>query len=154
MPAAAALIGPATLAKKEHIMITTEDIDALGKAKVIDRDGDKVGTVGRVYVSDDGAQPLFVTVHTGLFGTHESFVPLQGADFTHGELQVGYDKATIKDAPHIDVDGDISEDEQSSIFDYYDGTAGGAASEWGTAPSGLIDDTATGRLDDEDVVKS
>jgi uncharacterized protein (TIGR02271 family) len=136
--------------QQEITMISTNDIDALAKAKVVDRDGDKVGSVGQVYVSDDGAQPLFVTVHTGLFGTNESFVPLQGADFRDGELRVGYDKATIKDAPNIDADGSISDDEQGTIFDYYDGRAGGTASGVGSTPTGLdTDSTATGRLDDD-----
>ncbi|MGT2426075.1 DUF2382 domain-containing protein [Amnibacterium kyonggiense] len=120
-------------------MITTNDVDALGHAKVVDRDGEKVGSVGQVYVSDEGTQPLFVTVRTGLFGANESFVPLSGADFTDGELRVAYDKATIKDAPNIDADGAISEDEQGSIFDYYDGHAGGTASGADGTPSGLTD---------------
>jgi uncharacterized protein (TIGR02271 family) len=128
---------------KENTMISHNDIDAIGKAKVIDRDGDRVGSVGQVYVSDDGAQPLFVTVHTGLFGTNESFVPLQGADFRNGELHVAYDKATIKDAPNVDADGAISDDEQGTIFDYYDGRAGGSASGTGNVPAG-ISDTGTG----------
>jgi uncharacterized protein (TIGR02271 family) len=135
-------------------MITTNDIDALATAKVIDRDGDRVGSVGQVYVSDDGAQPLFVTVNTGLFGTHESFVPLRAADFHDGELRVAYDKATIKSAPKIDADGAISDDEQGTIFDYYDGTAGGAASGTGDVPAGLsdrdTDRTRTDRLGDND----
>ena len=130
-------------------MITTNDIDALTKARVIDRDGDKVGTVGQVYVSDDGSQPLFVTVHTGLFGTNESFVPLQGASFADGDLRVGYDKATIKDAPNIDADGAISEDEQGTIFDYYDGHAGGTPSGTGDTPAGFGDTATTGRLDND-----
>ena len=128
-------------------MISTNDIDAISSAKVIDRDGDKVGSVGQVYVSDDGAQPLFVTVHTGFFGTNESFVPLQGADFTDGELRVAYDKATIKGAPNVDADGAISDDEQGTIFDYYDGHATGTASGVGDAPAGLTDTTSTGRTD-------
>jgi uncharacterized protein (TIGR02271 family) len=122
-------------------MIDSTQIDALAGAKVVDRDGDKVGTVGQVYVSNDGGQPLFITVHTGLFGTNESFVPLQGADFNDGELRVGYDKATIKDAPNIDSDGAISDDEQGTIFDYYDGRAGGAASGVDDVPTGLPDTT-------------
>ncbi len=125
-------------------MISTTDIDAISSAKVIDRDGDKVGSVGQVYVSDDGSQPLFVTVHTGLFGTNESFVPLQSADFYDGELHVAYDKATIKDAPNVDADGAISEDEQGTIFDYYDGHAAGAASGVGNTPAGLGADTGAG----------
>jgi uncharacterized protein (TIGR02271 family) len=129
-------------------MISTNDIDAISTAKVVDRDGDKVGSVGQVYVSDDGAQPLFVTVKTGLFGTNESFVPLQSADFYDGELHVAYDKATIKDAPNIDADGAISDDEQGSIFDYYDGHAGGSASGAGNTPAGLTGTgTTSGRSD-------
>ncbi|MDP9027668.1 MAG: PRC and DUF2382 domain-containing protein [Actinomycetota bacterium] len=130
-------------------MITTNDIDTLVKAKVIDRDGDKVGTVGQVYVSDDGTQPLFVTVHTGLFGTNETFVPLRAADFYDGELHVVYDKATIKDAPHIDADGAISEDETGSIFDYYDAHAGAAAAGAGDARVGRTENTRTGRLEND-----
>ncbi|WP_375407327.1 YsnF/AvaK domain-containing protein [uncultured Amnibacterium sp.] len=135
-------------------MISTNDIDRISTAKVIDRDGDKVGSVGQVYVSDDGAQPLFVTVHTGLFGTSESFVPLQGADFTDGELRVAYDKATIKGAPNVDADGAISDDEQGTIFDYYDGHGAGTASGVGGSPAGLTetDTAATGRLDTEGTV--
>lgn len=119
-------------------MIDQNDIQSLAGAKVIDRNGDRVGGVGQVYVSDDGGQPLFVTVHTGLFGTNESFVPLQGAEFRDGEVHVGYDKATIKDAPNIASDGAISDDEQGTIFDYYDGRAGGVASGVGGAQSGLV----------------
>ena len=117
-------------------MISTNQIDDLAKAKVVDRDGDRVGSVGQVYVSND-SQPLFVTVHTGLFGTNESFVPLEAADFYDGELHVAFDKATIKDAPNIDADGAISDDEQGTIFDYYDGRAGGVPSGSGRAPAGI-----------------
>jgi uncharacterized protein (TIGR02271 family) len=134
---------------KEITMISSTDIDAVSSAKVVDRDGDKVGSVGQVYVSDDGSQPLFVTVHTGLFGNKQSFVPLQGADFHDGELRVAYDKATIKDAPNIDADGAISDDEQGTIFDYYDGRAGGTASGVGTTPSGLDTDSTSTRRDDD-----
>jgi uncharacterized protein (TIGR02271 family) len=129
-------------------MITTTDIDRVIGANAVDRDGDKVGRVGQVYVSDDGAQPLFVTVRTGLFGTHESFVPVQGADFSDGELHLQYDKATIKDAPNIDDDGALTDDEQGSIFDYYDGRAGGRPSGVGGTTAGLGRDTD--RLTDRD----
>ena len=130
-------------------MISINQIDDLAEAKVIDRDGDRVGSVGQVYVSDDGAQPLFVTVHTGLFGANESFVPLHSADFHDGELHVAYDKATIKDAPNVDADGAISDDEQGTIFDYYDGRAGGSASGVGNTSAGIVgtDTGVSGRED-------
>jgi uncharacterized protein (TIGR02271 family) len=124
-------------------MIDNADIDALSDATVQDRDGDRLGTVRQVYVSDEGGRPLFVTVHTGLFGHKESFVPLQDATFSEGVLHVAYDKDTVKGAPSIDADGAISDDEQGTIFDYYDGRAGGAASGVGGTPAGLSNDTGT-----------
>lgn len=130
-------------------MIDQSSIPTLTDAKVVDRDGDRLGTVKQVYVSEDGGQPLFVTVHTGLFGTNETFVPLQSADFADGTLHLAYDKATIKDAPNVDADGEITDDEQGTIFDYYDGRAGGSPSGVDGTPAGFTgtQDT-TGSTDD------
>jgi len=111
-------------------MITTNDIDLVQSAQAVDRDGDRLGDVKQVYISEDGNQPLFVTVHTGLFGTKESFVPLQGADLRDGVLHLAYDK-------NVDADGALTDDEQGSIFDYYDGRAGGAPSGVGGTPAGF-----------------
>jgi uncharacterized protein (TIGR02271 family) len=118
-------------------MVDINDIDALYHSTAVDRDGDRLGRIGQVYVSDDGRQPLFVTVHTGLFGTKQSFVPLQGAALEGETLRVQYDKDTIKGAPNIDDDGHLADDEQASLFDYYDGRAGGSPAGVGGTPSGI-----------------
>ena len=47
--------------------------------KVYTEGGEKVGDVGQIYASDTSQEPTWVTVKTGLFGTAESFVPLEGA---------------------------------------------------------------------------
>ena len=60
-------------------MITRNDLRNLLGATAHDPSGDKIGKVGQVYYDDDTDQPKWITVHTGLFGTNESFVPLQGA---------------------------------------------------------------------------
>jgi uncharacterized protein (TIGR02271 family) len=128
-------------------MVDINDIDTLYSATAVDRDGDKLGKVGQVYVSDDGRQPLFVTVHTGLFGTKQSFVPLQGADLRGDTVTLQYDKDTIKGAPNIDDDGALSDDEQETLFDYYDGRSGGTASGVGTTTAGLGTGVDTDRRD-------
>src|SRR5687768_18524601 len=63
------------------IMLAKEHIDDLlqRNGNVLSADGDKIGSVGQVYADDADGQPTWVTVKTGLFGTSESFVPLQGA---------------------------------------------------------------------------
>ncbi len=71
-------------------------------AEVVDADGAKVGTVTEVFLDDDTDQPKWVSIRTGWFGTNESLVPLQGAQFGDGRIRVQYDKSTIKAAPRSD----------------------------------------------------
>lgn len=96
------------------------DINKLNNATVFDRDGDKIGTVGSVYVKDQTEEPSFVTVKTGLFGTKETFVPVEAAKETADGLQVPYTKAFVKDAPNVDADGHITEAEENEIYRYYE----------------------------------
>jgi hypothetical protein len=80
-------------------MTIRDDLRNLLGATAHDPSGDKIGKVGQVYYDDDTDQPKWITVHTGLFGTKESFVPLQGAQVKGGVVTVGYDKQKIKNAP-------------------------------------------------------
>jgi uncharacterized protein (TIGR02271 family) len=133
-------------------MIDTNNINSVFDAKVIDPDGQKVGTVKQVYVDNTDGHPLFASVSTGLFGTSESFVPLEGADLTGDELRVAYDKDRIKDAPRVDADGDLSDDEQDRIFDHYGlgssttgtDTSAGFGTESTTGTTGTDPDLTTG----------
>lgn len=120
-------------------MITAADVESLSGAQVVERDGQPIGTVGQVFLSEDGQQPLFVTVRVGGRGATESFVPLQSAELRDGTLQVAYDLGTITSAPSLDSDRPITDDEQGTIFDYYDGRAGGSPSGEGATPAGLSD---------------
>ena len=55
----------------------TEAYDFRGRT-LVDRDGEKIGTVDEVYTDQDGGQPEWALVHTGLLGMKKSFVPLRG----------------------------------------------------------------------------
>ena len=59
------------------------DVDALYRATVFDRDGDKIGGVGEVYLDDTTGEPAWVTVNTGLFGLKETFVPPTSYEYPH-----------------------------------------------------------------------
>src|SRR6185295_16923040 len=87
---------------------------------VYDVQGEKLGRVGTVYVNDTSHQPEWVTVQTGLFGHRETFVPLAGAQDGHDGLRVRWSKAKIKDAPRIEADGRLSEQESTGLYRYYD----------------------------------
>lgn len=106
----------------------TLDINRLHGQNVVDQDGDKVGSIGQVYLDDETDRPTFVTVKTGLFGNNETFVPLDMAQNDGDDLRVPYTKDFIKDAPNVDADGHLSEQQQDEIYRYYQldgGRAGG-----------------------------
>jgi sporulation protein YlmC with PRC-barrel domain len=99
--------------------VTPEDIQSLYDAEVVDSEGQKVGAVGQVYLDDDSGRPAWVTAKTGLFGLRETFVPLHGADLAVGEIRVPYTKDFIKDAPNIDGESHLDDDDQQQLFRYY-----------------------------------
>jgi len=100
-------------------MITTEQVQQVIGSTVRGTDGDKIGKVGQVYFDDATGQPAWVTVQTGLFGTKETFVPVDSADVRDGDLTVPYTKDKVKDAPNIDVDQHLSEAEEAELYRYY-----------------------------------
>lgn len=100
-------------------MIDTSTIDRVIGTTAYDSTGDKLGTVGQVYVDTDSGRPLWASVNTGLFGMSESFVPLENASFEGDGLRVAYEKDRVKDAPRVEADREISEEEQSQLWEYY-----------------------------------
>ncbi|SFT63414.1 conserved domain-containing protein [Geodermatophilus amargosae] len=100
-------------------MIGTDNISRVIGQDVYDESGDKIGSASEVYLDDETGQPEWATVRTGLFGTKESFVPLQDADLTNDGLRVRVSKAKVKDAPKIDTDGHLSPQEEQELYRYY-----------------------------------
>jgi uncharacterized protein (TIGR02271 family) len=106
--------------------ITESDLTGLRNGNVVTTSGDKIGSIGQVYLDDQTGDPSFVTANTGLFGTSQSFVPLQGASVRDGDIVVNYDKDTVKNAPRIDDDGKLSPEEEDRLYEYY-GLGGGVS---------------------------
>ncbi|MFD6419275.1 PRC and DUF2382 domain-containing protein [Streptomyces sp. NPDC060194] len=125
------------------------DSEQLDGLTVYDSDGEKVGSVGRVYVDDATGKPDWITVKTGLFGMKESFVPLAGARRVGTDLHVTHTKDSVKDAPKVDADAHLSVAEEEELYRHYGmtdrsaGTLGqGTAGNAGT--TGADGRTATG----------
>jgi hypothetical protein len=100
-------------------MITTTNFGALMGAPVLGPDDEKIGTVGQVFVDPTSGRPNWMTVHTGWFGRSESFVPLDTAEWDHERVHINYGKDFIKDAPRIDTDGALAQDEEDELYRYY-----------------------------------
>jgi uncharacterized protein (TIGR02271 family) len=100
-------------------MVTQDQVQDLIGATAHDRSGNKIGKIGAVYYDDNTGEPKWLTVNTGLFGTGESFVPLQGAEVRDGDVVVGFEKAKVKDAPNVSADKHLSVEEEQELYRYY-----------------------------------
>ena len=85
----------------------------------VDPAGSKVGTVVEVYLSDEGQEPEWFLVDTGLFGTQSSFVPVMGARPTPDALRLAYAKEIVTEAPRVVPDQDLSADEEAQLYRHY-----------------------------------
>jgi uncharacterized protein (TIGR02271 family) len=86
---------------------------------LIDRGGDRIGTIDAIYLDDQTGQPEWALVNTGLFGAKASFVPLAQATQTDQDVRVPYDKQLVKDAPRVDPDQHLSEAEERQLWRHY-----------------------------------
>jgi hypothetical protein len=87
---------------------------------VRDRDGEKVGVFGDLYLEGENDRPAYAGVKTGLFRSHESIVPLEGAyESEDGDVFVRYPLEAIKAAPNVAPDVALTEDEQDRLHEHY-----------------------------------
>ena len=100
-------------------MIEQQELGSVAGRDVYGPDGEKIGSVAQVYQDDHTGQPAWLTVHTGLFGMNESFVPLRDASVTGDRVEVPYDKSTVKDAPNVTADGHLDPSEEQRLYQHY-----------------------------------
>jgi uncharacterized protein (TIGR02271 family) len=126
---------------------------------VIDRDGDKIGKLDEIYLDEQTDKPEWALVNTGLFGKKSTFVPLKDASTEGDDLRVAFDKATVKDAPRIDAEHQLSQSEESQLYSFYGldysesrsdtGLPEGEADTTGRDTSGPTTDDAMTRSEEE-----
>jgi stress response protein YsnF len=100
-------------------VISSEQISQVVGSTAYDVNGDKIGKIGQVYLDDSTGEPAWATVNTGLFGTHESFVPVDDSAVTDSGTFLGHDKDKIKGAPQVAGDGHLSPEDEALLYDYY-----------------------------------
>jgi uncharacterized protein (TIGR02271 family) len=86
---------------------------------MVDPAGDKLGTIDAIYLDDETGQPEWATVTSGLFTAKTTFVPLAQAQDTGDSVQVPYDKDQVKNAPTMEADGSLSQDEEAELYRHY-----------------------------------
>jgi uncharacterized protein (TIGR02271 family) len=106
---------------------------------MVDPAGDKLGTIDAIYLDDETGQPEWATVTRGLFSAKAAFVPLAQAQDTGDSIQVPYDKQQVIDAPAMQADGQLSQDDEAELYRHYGLDYGEHRSDSGL-PAGTPDD--------------
>src|SRR5688500_8387946 len=84
-----------------------------------DRDGQKIGRIEEIYLDADSGEPEWALVHTGLLGSKRSFVPLADATEEDGQLRVPLEKDTVKGAPGVEPNGQLTDAEEAELLAHY-----------------------------------
>ena len=117
---------------------------------MLDRDGRRSESSTRSIDEAHACEPEWGLVHTGLFGGKSSFVPLRGAGAEGDDVRVEYAKDQVKDAPSIDADRQLSEQEEHALYRHYGFEYGaGADTGGGRDVSGPATDDAMTRSEEE-----
>jgi uncharacterized protein (TIGR02271 family) len=80
---------------------------------------EKIGEIADVYLDRQTDEPEWLAVKSGLFGSNLSFVPIREATSGGDGVTVPYDKAQVKDAPNVEADGELSEEEERRLYEHY-----------------------------------
>jgi sporulation protein YlmC with PRC-barrel domain len=101
-------------------MRTLEDVQTWRGMKLVDADGEKIGTIDDIFLDRQTGAPEWATVKTGLFGLKTSFVPIVDAQPAgEDELRVPISKDQVKDAPRIDAEGELTPEEEQRLWEHY-----------------------------------
>src|SRR5687768_7532948 len=97
-----------------------EEVQNWRGMKVVDADGDKIGTIEDVFLDRHTGEPEWATVEDGQFGLKSSDVRIREAQVAgDNEVQVPFQKEQGKDAPKSCADGELSHDQERQLWEYY-----------------------------------
>ncbi|MBP0460189.1 PRC-barrel domain-containing protein [Streptomyces montanisoli] len=101
-------------------MFEPEDIREWRDHDVVDVGKKKIGTLEAIYVDTATDAPSFATVTIGLPTKRRLvFVPLENATVGPDYLKVTVDRKVAKDAPSIDMDGELLAEDEPKVFAHY-----------------------------------
>jgi uncharacterized protein (TIGR02271 family) len=134
--------------------LTREDVTTWRGRDLTASDGSKLGRIEEIYLDTDTNEPEWALIHTGLFGTKQTFVPLRDAVPGQDELRVPYEKSQVKDAPSIDPDGQLSQSEEAELYRHY-GLDYGTTGTTGTGTTaGTVGEDVSGPETDQAMTRS
>jgi uncharacterized protein (TIGR02271 family) len=100
-------------------MIDRNEVLQSRGSTVVSSDGQKVGSVEDIYLDRETEEPEWALVKTGLFGSRGIFVPLAEATMQDSDVTIPYGKDQVKGAPNVDPDGELSQEQEVELYNYY-----------------------------------
>lgn len=115
---------------------------------MIGSDGEKIGKINEIYEDPQTGKPEWATVSSGLFGTKFNFVPLAGASPEGEDVRAQVTKDQVTDAPGVEADGELSEQEERRLFEHYNVpyTSAGSTTAQGQPDKGQHDPSDRGTV--------
>ena len=87
---------------------------------IVDETGEKIGNFEEIYLDAETDRPEWAAVKPGLFGRGHLLVPLNEAQEQDEEtLRVPFPKAHIENAPDVDADAELSQEEEARLYAHY-----------------------------------
>jgi sporulation protein YlmC with PRC-barrel domain len=85
---------------------------------VVDRKGERIGTVAEVAFEPNTLAPEWLVVKTSIFGRRR-LVPIESAQSEGDTIRVPYSKETVLDAPVPEIPGSLATRERTELLAYY-----------------------------------
>jgi ferritin-like metal-binding protein YciE len=82
-------------------------------------EGERIGLIDEIYADADTGKPEWLAVKTGMFGTKVSLIPIAEASESDGDVRVPYSTEQVKDAPTVEADTGLSQEEEAGLYRHY-----------------------------------
>jgi uncharacterized protein (TIGR02271 family) len=130
---------------------TIEDARTWRGHDAVGPDANKLGTIEDIYLDQETGEPEWVALKTGMFGGKLSFAPLSQARQDGDTIVLPYEKDQIKNAPRVEADGALSQEEEAQLYRHYGLDYGESRSDTGQEPVG---DDVSGPTTDDAMTRS
>jgi uncharacterized protein (TIGR02271 family) len=130
---------------------TIEDAKTWRGYDAVGPDANKLGTIEDIYLDEETGEPEWVALKTGMFGGKLSFAPLSQARQDGDTIVLPYEKDQIKNAPRVEADGALSQEEEAQLYRHYGLDYGESRSDTGQEPVG---DDVSGPTTDDAMTRS
>jgi len=97
---------------------TPEVLEWRGRTAV-DSEGEKLGKIEEIYLDAETERPEWALVKLGSFGGKSAFMPLEGVREDGEQVKAPFSKEQVKDAPSVDPDGQLSQQEEAELYRHY-----------------------------------